>query len=53
MGSHKNGSVLIKKGNRNVESFVEFVQLLSNKTATTLKSIALLIDPVHAIKGYG
>lgn len=49
IGSYNSECVLIEKGEGNVETFVGFVQLISDKKATTLKSTALLSYRVHAI----
>lgn len=39
----------IDKSNGNVESFVGFIQLIFEKTATTMRSTALLAYPAHVI----
>lgn len=43
IGCCNRGNVLIQKVDRNVESFVELVQLFSDKTAVPLKTTALVV----------
>lgn len=49
MGSHDSRNVLMENGDGNVESVVRFVQLLSDKRGTKLKSRALAAYSVHII----
>lgn len=47
--SHDSGSMWIRKGYRNVESFVSIGYLFSKKTATVMERTALAIYSVHSI----
>lgn len=48
MGSRNSGILRIENNDGNGESFVNYIQLFSDKVETTFRSTALVAHPVHA-----